>query len=569
MLIANAGQTTNPMARIRHVKCDETKPACLKCSGTGRKCDGYAYPPAKQAQTTPTSFVAVSIPPGNPYLDFSGSKLEHRFLTFFYRHTAPSISDCFDFDFWTTMLPLIGQSEPTIQHAMIAVAAVHARLESADELLDGPDKLQESKRLELRQYNKAIHHLQTRISDNGITAEGTLICCALLICLELLLRNIEQAALHLQGGLNILHAQNATFEQSLSKSTDSSLITRKLRAVFNRLETQRILWGQVPDAFQKNETDFLLPVISGSFSTIDEAAASLDRLLSHVLRFLYVSNRVMYTSSRSTEETTNQFLKTCTELRYLLDVWSDRFERFMSRTKFQKDARFLKSATLLRIFRLTGSVWLSGSISFQATVYDSKSLEFASIVVLASSLANGPMSSVPSNPRPPSKKPFSFAFEMGVIAPLYFTIVTCRDRKVRWKALSLLSTCTPRREGFWDADILEYVARRVLAIEEAGLEAFVRSSANAHEARQTYLPPEHDRVFDVTILHGQSWEHERGKGTSVTYVMKPIDGSDNWRLRREDIVVGLDSRYKPSGEWRFHERAESATARSIVAFAMR
>src|SRR5436190_22051754 len=28
--------------RIRRVKCDEAKPWCMRCMGTGRKCDGYA-----------------------------------------------------------------------------------------------------------------------------------------------------------------------------------------------------------------------------------------------------------------------------------------------------------------------------------------------------------------------------------------------------------------------------------------------------------------------------------------------------------------------------------------------
>ncbi|RFU23729.1 hypothetical protein B7463_g12608, partial [Scytalidium lignicola] len=28
--------------KIRHVKCDETKPACMRCVKFGRQCDGYA-----------------------------------------------------------------------------------------------------------------------------------------------------------------------------------------------------------------------------------------------------------------------------------------------------------------------------------------------------------------------------------------------------------------------------------------------------------------------------------------------------------------------------------------------
>jgi hypothetical protein len=31
--------------RLRRVKCDETKPSCLRCRNFGRKCDGYEYSP--------------------------------------------------------------------------------------------------------------------------------------------------------------------------------------------------------------------------------------------------------------------------------------------------------------------------------------------------------------------------------------------------------------------------------------------------------------------------------------------------------------------------------------------
>ncbi|PQE32906.1 C6 zinc finger domain-containing protein [Rutstroemia sp. NJR-2017a WRK4] len=30
---------------LRRVKCDETKPSCLRCKNFGRKCDGYDYSP--------------------------------------------------------------------------------------------------------------------------------------------------------------------------------------------------------------------------------------------------------------------------------------------------------------------------------------------------------------------------------------------------------------------------------------------------------------------------------------------------------------------------------------------
>ncbi|KIM98245.1 hypothetical protein OIDMADRAFT_128522, partial [Oidiodendron maius Zn] len=102
--------------KIRRIKCDESKPSCKKCSNTGRKCDGYNYP----STTDPQKPFLQSLS-----LHSSLTQPERRFLNFFYHHTAPILSGCFDSEFWVKLLPQVGHSEPTIQHAMIAVAAGH------------------------------------------------------------------------------------------------------------------------------------------------------------------------------------------------------------------------------------------------------------------------------------------------------------------------------------------------------------------------------------------------------------------------------------------------------------
>jgi hypothetical protein len=58
-------------------------------------------------------------------LDFKGSKLEHRHLDFFYSQTAPSLAGYFDSRFWSILVPQLACSEPSVQHAMIALASFH------------------------------------------------------------------------------------------------------------------------------------------------------------------------------------------------------------------------------------------------------------------------------------------------------------------------------------------------------------------------------------------------------------------------------------------------------------
>jgi len=58
-------------------------------------------------------------------LQFKGTKVEHRHLDFFYSQTAPSLAGYFDSRFWSVLVPQLACSEPSVQHAMIALASFH------------------------------------------------------------------------------------------------------------------------------------------------------------------------------------------------------------------------------------------------------------------------------------------------------------------------------------------------------------------------------------------------------------------------------------------------------------
>ena len=127
--------------RIRRIKCDEAKPHCRRCTSTGRSCDGYAMSDDKAApfQDDPALSVASNpSAPWNPLLNYPGTPLEHRYLVFFQRETAPILSGYFDSYFWNGLLLQVGHSEPTIQHAMMAVASIHEQVEAAGREFSAP-----------------------------------------------------------------------------------------------------------------------------------------------------------------------------------------------------------------------------------------------------------------------------------------------------------------------------------------------------------------------------------------------------------------------------------------------
>ncbi|CZT47115.1 uncharacterized protein RSE6_07644 [Rhynchosporium secalis] len=58
-----------------------------------------------------------------------------------------------------------------------------------------------------------------------------------------------------------------------------------------------------------------------------------------------------------------------------------------------------------------------------------------------------------------------FAFEIGVIPPLYLVMIKCRNRRLRRRALHLLKEY-PRREGVWDTVAVTHLGRWVIGLEE-------------------------------------------------------------------------------------------------------
>jgi hypothetical protein len=58
--------------------------------------------------------------------------------------------------------------------------------------------------------------------------------------------------------------------------------------------------------------------------------------------------------------------------------------------------------------------------------------------------------------------------DVAWVAPLYYTAIKCRVRRVRLHAVRLLES-TMHREGIWDCRVMSRIMRRVMEIEDEGL----------------------------------------------------------------------------------------------------
>lgn len=90
-----------------------------------------------------------------------------------------------------------------------------------------------------------------------------------------------------------------------------------------------------------------------------------------------------------------------------------------------------------------------------------------------SSSSSASSSSASPDPQPEEKKEplIHFAFDIGIVPPLYLVIVKCRDRKLRRQALKLMED-HPRREGVWDSVATVALSKWVIHLEEDGARRF-------------------------------------------------------------------------------------------------
>ncbi|RYP44715.1 hypothetical protein DL768_008846 [Monosporascus sp. mg162] len=192
---------------IRRIKCDEKKPACVRCTSTGRKCDGYGGPvvhpnTVRRAKTVDALGLTVRIL-RSITADILGTHAERwyfrRFRSAaargFVLHTTNLGS------FWSVLVPQLAHNDEAVKHAVVALgSAFHMhgrRLEEGD-----------AQRLEVfvvTQYNKAIRSLQQHVaSASPEGTEITLVCCLMFTFLETMRSHSDAALVHFAHGRRII-----------------------------------------------------------------------------------------------------------------------------------------------------------------------------------------------------------------------------------------------------------------------------------------------------------------------------------------------------------------------------
>ncbi|QDS70105.1 hypothetical protein FKW77_005179 [Venturia effusa] len=507
--------------KIRHVKCDETKPKCMRCTSTGRVCDGYAEPaPTKSKSTRSSKSPKSAASPPSPAKQlsvFAGSVLERRALEFFFHETAPQLSGFFTSRFWNGSVLQMSLSEPAIRYATMAVSAMYE-----DESLYGKSPVARTEshaRFALESYNKAIASLIEAAKANPDSVRVPLMAAIIFICLDFLRGNVASAITHIESGINILkgwrrkHSGGRPPFAHSNIAAEEAFIERDLVPIFSCLNMLSSLFGRRSMAIYANSLDagesFESPPPATSIAI---ARVELTDLVNVIVRFIQSVGESKYRSDVSIDMIVEQI-----RLQKLFDRWQANYLQLLAKEADAQTEYDKKGENLVQALSITLSLWLAASLSPHETIWDQYKDDYEKIVTLTQTLV-------------PEVADHSkhFSFEIGIIAPLHFVAWKCRWPHIRRKALALLKA-SPRRECLFESYDSCAVFTRVMHVEEEYLRLLPHEIPPENE-----LPPEEFRIHqvDITLLPPTA------QGSPIKFLSKPHGISGAWYTRTEHVQLG-------------------------------
>lgn len=474
--------------RIRKVKCDETKPYCLRCTKTGRKCDGYLDPRNLASRRRPKDPTPQDHVLG-PLLDLSTPE-EKRAFYFFQHVTAPCISGDFDAVFWRSVVLQVAQTEPAVRHAVLSVSTLHEGLTQGT-IVQSTDGCP-TQSFALQQYNKAIARLLDQMNNPLTKPLASLLTCVLFVCIEFLQGKDKESLIHLEQGRQLLTRLDERYN-----GPEMECILRHVVPLYTRLSLTSFLFGgtpvPLPDSLKSRGE------IPDTFSSMDHLRYFMHEFMEQAFRFTHRARPAKNSSDSISRETMQLLEVEQDRLLCRLAKFNVAFSLFRaSRSKPGPENTLL----VLQMYLHAQYIWISTALSSSEVVYDNYLAQFAAIVPLAAAyidLETSPQNQPAFPPQKPGSAaapthPFSglnphlpgsnFTFETHIIPPLYYVATKCRHPLIRRSALDLLRRDPFRRENLWRASVMGALAGHVVSLEEKWAQRQSFSSVSASQSPQ-------------------------------------------------------------------------------------
>jgi hypothetical protein len=521
--------------KIRKVKCDEGRPACIRCLSTGRICDGYgvwgggnSYASRHQITSIRPSCIAAA-GSTRPRLVFQKALSLHPdgsldyeekyHLDWFWKRTSRKIPGAFYSDSDNSLLYQATASDPAVTHAILAACSAH-RDSDKSLTLSTPTRLRQDEGFALKQYNKAISHLQRHLeTKDTISLRITLFSCVAFVFVELFRSHYQTARRHLEHGLRVLQEGSKLWKSS---GFATILANDWAFGTLRRLYVQFSLFGLSPRR-PWLAIDEALPPLSKikTFPTVFEARERLENIMLkiHEAVSMLESNHLL-----PKPEDTDIFPATKTlhaQLSSDLKAWMLIHDATFTLSTPKIDGVTSFAYLLLRQFHTLSLIQLSPldlPHPLSETHYDTQSPLFHRLMAQHILLRN--IASNANIRRRYFGTETGQAHSIGDVGPimvLFYMATKCRAPRYRRQAIWLMEE-THRKEGIWDTSLASGIARMVVQLEERGMEGMgsldegvddvlMLDMKEVEQLMEGKVPKVEDRVSVVNVvLPDRPWE---------------------------------------------------------------
>ncbi|KAH7149006.1 hypothetical protein B0J13DRAFT_550462 [Dactylonectria estremocensis] len=470
--------------KIRRVKCDESRPACRRCIGTGRECDGYGIWGCEDGlSSTPTHTMTHSTHLG---LISKLSREDQLQFHWFAHQTVKRVAGVFSISFWKTLVLQASQTQPAVLFAALALGSAHKRVMlNVGSRNDVPSSLHldHQQRATLRYYNTAIQLLHTHfaVKDRASTRIA-LISCIVFVCLEYMQQRYETGYAHLRSGMKLLDTVLENPRSSVAP-VDATAWTKShgvvddcLIETLHRLNLQTTLIKNGLIQSESIKAYCMRNPIPNAFGSVEESRTHLDRLLSRAHHLEGESQKVDISKNSGTAF---DLLSSQQLLRTDLMCWLQTHRKLGA--KVGQADRDRLGYELLAIYH--SMAYIITESAFYPLHQDSSRCvtHFASILSATTTFVAS-VSPLLAKGRSSGHCPgrFNFIADLGIIPPLFYTALKCPAPEMRHQATELLAKII-HREGIWDGPLASCIVTDLMRLEEG--------DANTTHARQDAASP--------------------------------------------------------------------------------
>ncbi|KAJ5682699.1 hypothetical protein N7462_005864 [Penicillium macrosclerotiorum] len=524
----------------RRIGASKSRNGCKTCN-TGRKCE-YEGPSSPLAPSTPSSLSPAQALPLSPN---SGWR-ERRAFEYYFQHAAKCLAGGMAIDFWTSVVPQICRTEPSVWDAVIAISSL---FEHPDQCMDftllrsrggNSQYLNKSQQEALVWYSRSISSVHSQIKRRGADPYIALISCVMFICIETIQGRMEEALQLYRQGTSLIMDLRAQVRLGIVCASKTMLLERMIIPLFLRLGTVSLtISGTQPsELFTATETRLNVP-----FESIAAARSAIAALGKEIILFDREA-RCHLRAVGGESFVAPEMLEKKNILKSHLDDW---YQAYSDLCNPSQDASLSQMSTepVLLTHHAAAKVHLAGCLTVKETVYDAHLADFA-IIVEQANLVLG-ISAGPDGSQPP------FTFEMGVGIPLFKTAMVCRDQNLRHRALELLRQAPPM-QGFFKCTPVAMLAESIMKIEESNAQQLLGLYGN--DCSSTNTPSSKDP--QNTESHSTLIPEEAR--ISFCGVFRPADGLppnvseenvSQWGLGPDQLFLEFSRNYfdTPSNSW--------------------